>query len=105
MARPVVRLRLGKGLRVESCADGWEHAVAREGEARAHAVSTVTIGSQLEPSACGARKNSHDVVPVIRFGGSAVGLLSMATGLVTEHLADGLISPTALPFLAVGTSS
>jgi hypothetical protein len=29
LARPVVLPPLGKGLRVESCADGWEHAVAR----------------------------------------------------------------------------
>jgi hypothetical protein len=41
-----------------------------EGEACAQAVSTVTIGSQIEPSVCGARKTGCDVVPAIRFGGS-----------------------------------
>ena len=34
-----------------------------------------------------------------------VGLLSMAAGLATGHLVGGLISPTASPFLAVGSSA
>ncbi|MGH3810583.1 MAG: molybdopterin-dependent oxidoreductase [Pseudonocardiaceae bacterium] len=34
-----------------------------------------------------------------------VGVLSMAAGLATGHLAGGFISPTASPFLAVGSSA
>jgi DMSO/TMAO reductase YedYZ molybdopterin-dependent catalytic subunit len=34
-----------------------------------------------------------------------VGLLSMVAGLATGHLVGGLISPTASPFLAVGSSA
>jgi hypothetical protein len=34
-----------------------------------------------------------------------VGLLSMVAGWVTGHLVGGLVSPTASPFLAGGTSS
>ena len=34
-----------------------------------------------------------------------VGLLPMVTGLATGHLVGGLVSPTSLPFLAVGASS
>ena len=76
-----------------------------EGEARAHAVSTVTIGSQIEPSVCGARKNSHDVVPVIRFGGSPGWFAADGRGVAMGHLVGGLVSLIASPFLAVDASS
>ncbi len=36
---------------------------------------------------------------------AVVGLLSMAAGLAAGHLVGGLISPTASPFLAVGSSA
>jgi hypothetical protein len=89
--------------------NGREHGVWPDAGAlpmgRVHPVSTITVFTSDRTAASGAPKDSHDVVPVIRSGGSPVGLLSMATCLVTEHLADGLISPTGSPFFAVSTSS
>jgi hypothetical protein len=75
------------------------------GEARAHLVSTITIGSQIEPPVGGDRMDRHDVVPVIVSVAGVVGLLSMAAGLATGHLVGELVSSIASPFLAVGASS
>jgi hypothetical protein len=64
---------------------------------RAHLVSTITIGSQIEPPVGGHRKNSHDVVSVIRFGCSPGWPAVDGRGLVTGHLVD--TSPQEQKFL------
>jgi molybdopterin-dependent oxidoreductase-like protein protein len=48
---------------------------------------------------------SHDVDPVARPVAALVGLLSMVVGLATGHVVGGFISPTASPFLAVGSTA
>ncbi len=68
-------------------------------------MNTVTIGVQIEPSVGGARKDSHDVIVIIRFGGRPRWPAVEAAGLAMGHLVGGLTAPVASPFLAVGASS
>lgn len=57
--------------------------------------------TRLTPVAAAPAAPTRLSVPVA----ALVGLLSMAAGLATGHLAGGLISPTASPLLAVGASA